>query len=82
MTSYYIGNCNLSDNSKTAFYIGGDEDEENISKPTFIYTEYYKYVKNESISSGTHTFIYLNKKEIASCINKNPLSFKHLKKYK
>ena len=80
MTSYYNGNYNLSDNSKTEFYIGDDEDEdkENISKPTFIYTEYYKYVKNESISSGTQTFIYLNRKEIATSINKNPLYFKHL----
>ena len=78
MSSYYIGNYNLSDNSKTSFYIEENNEEELNIQSSFNYNIYRKFTKNESVSPGTQTFIYLNKKEIAISVRKKPLDFKHL----
>jgi hypothetical protein len=77
MTSYYIGNYNLSDNSKPIFDVDEDYDE-NYTKSSFNYNKYHKSLRYESISSATYTFIYLNKREITMYVSKNPSKFKHL----
>ena len=39
MTSYYIGNCNLSDNSKSSFYIGNHNLSDNSKSSFYIGNE-------------------------------------------
>jgi len=86
MTSYYIGNCNLSDNSINSFYIGYEEEEthkkeeetkNNISLfDTFVFNK--NLLKNDNLSSSVQTFIYLNRNTISKCVRKKPQNFQHL----
>ena len=83
MSSYYIGNYNLSDNSKSSFYIAEPEnnkenEEVNESETLFNYIPYKKFIQNDSVSPSTQTFIYLNRKDIGICVRKKPQIFKHL----
>ena len=84
MTSYYIGNCNLSDNSKSSFYIGNEEEEEedenNFVNISLCNNAVFniEILRSESLSPSAQTFIYLNRYLISKCVRKNPQNFQHL----